>query len=189
MEAIMEFIFSNFIIILIIVGAITKLLGGNHEEEQQKKKTTQRTPSRGSAQSRPRGQSSQTSSGTTRQPTYTGSNNAPSSTTMNQSVSIGEEQERQLKRLAGQMDAAKKESFEELSTQIDHQNPERYGKELLQEVSRNSRYKNKTKMEQQFKNKMTKKGLAESIVMAEILGPPRAKKPYESIISTRKNLK
>lgn len=188
MDAIMEFIFSNFIIILIIVGAITKLLGGNNEEEQQKKKTTQRPSSRGSVPTKPRGQSSQTSRGTASRPTQTVSNDAPS-TTVNQPVSVEEEQERQLKRLAGQMDAAKKESFEELSEQIDHQNLERYGKELLQEVRRSSRHKNKTKMEQQFKNKMTKKGLAESIVMAEILGPPRAKKPYESIITTRKQLK
>lgn len=36
------------------------------------------------------------------------------------------------------------------------------------------------------KKNMTKKGLAESVIMAEVLGSPRAVKPYRSIISERK---
>lgn len=37
-----------------------------------------------------------------------------------------------------------------------------------------------------IKTSMTREGLAKSVVMAEVLGPPRAVKPYRSIISERK---
>lgn len=37
-----------------------------------------------------------------------------------------------------------------------------------------------------MKTGMTREGLAKSVVMAEVLGPPRAVKPYRSIISERK---
>lgn len=37
-----------------------------------------------------------------------------------------------------------------------------------------------------IKDKLTKESLAESVVMAEVLGPPRAVKPYRSVITERK---
>src|SRR5699024_10950928 len=39
-----------------------------------------------------------------------------------------------------------------------------------------------------MKKNLTKQGLIDSIVMAEVLGPPRARKPYRSIIYERKKL-
>ncbi|MCT2537602.1 hypothetical protein NC661_01480 [Aquibacillus koreensis] len=37
------------------------------------------------------------------------------------------------------------------------------------------------------KRNLTKRGLAESVVMAEILGPPKAVKPYRSVVQNRRN--
>ncbi|WP_226036942.1 hypothetical protein [Aquibacillus saliphilus] len=38
-----------------------------------------------------------------------------------------------------------------------------------------------------IKRNLTKKGLAESVVMAEVLGSPKSLKPYRSVINNRRN--
>ncbi|MEN1969360.1 hypothetical protein WMZ97_14945 [Lentibacillus sp. N15] len=45
---------------------------------------------------------------------------------------------------------------------------------------------NKTAMKNQVRKNLNRKGLVDGIVMAEVLGPPRARKPYRSITSQRK---
>lgn len=44
----------------------------------------------------------------------------------------------------------------------------------------------RTKMERQVSSNLTEKGLVNGIIMAEVLGPPRAKKPYRSVLSERR---
>ncbi|MGY0692881.1 hypothetical protein ACW2QC_08830 [Virgibacillus sp. FSP13] len=44
----------------------------------------------------------------------------------------------------------------------------------------------KSSLKKQVKKNLSNKGLIDGIIMAEVLGPPRAHKPYQSIISERR---
>src|SRR5699024_2502098 len=113
MEALIEFIFSNFIIILIILGGIAKLFGYDKNEEEQKKKTSEKRKTATNNQPSPKTTSHQ------RRETYRqaqpGSKTSSSSTS---TASIGEQQQKQLEQLAGKMKTVGDQTFEELSEKI-----------------------------------------------------------------------
>ncbi|WP_138415720.1 hypothetical protein [Aquibacillus sediminis] len=49
------------------------------------------------------------------------------------------------------------------------------------------KYKSNRNSNLSVATKINKKGLAESVVMSEILGPPKAVKPHQSVLQMRKN--
>src|SRR5699024_2353279 len=86
---------------------------------------------------------------------------------------IEEQRQKQYERLASNIAEASDMYEEELPS---------YAKQM--EVKNEKR--KKSDFEKQFKGHLTKKGLANSIIMAEVLGPPRSKQPYESIVMKRR---
>lgn len=185
MEALIEFIFSNFIIILIILGGIAKLFGYDKKEEEQKRKTSKKRKTITNKQQVPK-TTSQTRE--THRQTKPGSNTSPSSIPTS-TASIGEQQQKQLEQLAGKMKAVGDQTFEELSEKVPVDRDVEHHAIPHHKMKLNERNfvhnKNKTEVKRQMKKRITKNGLAESIIMAEILGPPRARKPYKSIITER----
>lgn len=99
------------------------------------------------------------------------------------SLDLDEQRERQMEKLAGRMNASldPEEELEDLpqtptpkknvATSQDHD------KKLIDEVQMKSRVKQRL---------TTKQGLIDSIVMAEVLGRPRALEPYSNVLTRRK---
>lgn len=177
MEAIIEFILSNFVIVLLILGVLSRLFGGAKEEEQKRQKNT-RQGRPASGQQRPRPVPSQTRRESD-QPVQ-GMPNTGSSTPV-PSVSVESEQQKQLEQLAAQMKTEGKQSFEDLAAQISQEERPTIQVENKQQASINH-----TEMQREIKRGITKKSLVHSVIMAEVLGPPRARKPYKSIIDERR---
>lgn len=180
MEAIIDFIFSNFIIVLIIIGGITKLLGGDGKEQQTNRqgrpieKRQQTTPS-------PRN----TNRSRSQQPTR-----SKTSSPLGETISIGEEQQKQLEQLAGQMRTEAVQSFDDLSKEVasdDKIMSSAVTRNKTDNIAKKDRNKNKKEVKRQMKKKLSRQGVTESIIMAEVLGPPRARKPYKSVIAERNN--
>src|SRR5699024_3240628 len=109
MEALIEFIFSNFIIILIILGGIAKLFGYDQKEEEQKRKTSEQRKTITNKQQVPK---------TTSQTRETHHKTKPGSNTSSSSIptstdSIRELQQKQLEQLVGKMKAVEDQTYEE----------------------------------------------------------------------------
>ncbi|WP_404453054.1 hypothetical protein LG329_02755 [Virgibacillus necropolis] len=49
-----------------------------------------------------------------------------------------------------------------------------------------SKSSNNNQMKKQIKGNLSKQGLVSGIIMSEVLGPPRAKKPYRSVLTDRR---
>jgi len=187
METIIDFIFSNFIIVLIIIGGLAKLFGGDNQEQQ--KKQTNRTPR--PVETRKQAPLPQ---GKMEKPNRQGrAKSETSSSPMGETGSIGEvisvedQQQKQLEQLAGKMQNETVQSFDDLPNQIDYEHQSfssMHSKTASPSLQDNNKYKKEVK--KQIKKRLSRKGLTESIIMAEVLGPPRARKPYKSVIDERR---
>lgn len=175
MEAILEAIFGNFMIVLIIIGGIVGFLKdksnkGKQQQEQQSEKSYRA----------PRPTSPPSDRG------YQPSRNMPVESTQRQqrpsvtnSVSIEERQAEQLKQLAGRMVTDTKQTLEELPHKANIGSSVKRSKPTVNS-GRHQDFK------KQIKGNLTRNGLVDSVVMAEVLGPPRATKPYRSVIQERR---
>ncbi|WP_099158546.1 hypothetical protein [Virgibacillus ndiopensis] len=164
MEGIFDAIFGNFLVVLAIIGGIVGFLkdksnknsDGEHNKPYQVPKPTT-TPSGGSGQSQRHSSSTQASINT---------------------QTLKEQQEKQMQQLAERMNANRKSSQEDLN----------HDAIIGNTINKQVRYdtQQKTKMKKQVKRNLTGKGLVDGIIMAEVLGPPRAVKPYKSVIENRR---
>ncbi|RKQ37827.1 hypothetical protein [Oceanobacillus halophilus] len=165
MEGFLEAIFSNFFIILIIISGIIGFFRNNSGEEQKKKQTMHPKPT-------------QTPSGpSSRQP------RRPEPMKKEEpkpSISIENQQQDQMERLAGRFNMTTKQSMDAIS-----QN--RIGNEdtLLESKSKNNLSKEKAELKKEIGSNLTGKGLVQGIIMSEVLGAPRGRKPYRSVIRER----
>ncbi|MFD1850238.1 hypothetical protein [Oceanobacillus bengalensis] len=166
----MEWIFDNFFIILVILSGIFGLFGKKEEEKKEKKTNQPRptpTPS-GGYQTSKRSQTPVER----KQPTVT--------------LSVDEQKKEQLDRLAGQLKTKSIHSFEDISQQRmkDSSHYAFDNRSIHNPVEQLSR--DQVKLKEEISNNLSKKGLIQGIIMAEVLGPPRATKPYRSVIEERK---
>lgn len=198
MGGLFELIFENFFLFFIIVSAIIGFLSGDKEKQQKKEwRPAQPSPQRGN----PPATRSRTARTSRQQPARSGegfqrtirpgegmqevytSQLDPKERDVEDSTSIESEQQAQLKRLQERLGAvpdadvspemyrnliAEQElTFSEVLKKIDHFSDE-------QRVLRND-----------LKKSLKNKGLINGIIMAEVLGKPRALKPYESVVVER----
>ncbi|UJL44878.1 hypothetical protein KFZ58_10600 [Virgibacillus sp. NKC19-16] len=158
MESLIQLIMDNlFIVIIIIAGIIGFVRNSSAEQEQEKRQTNRPRP-------RPN------PSGGGNQPQQQRRNHESQS---NQPVptSIEEQQSEQLGRLANQLRTETKDAMEKLP----HDGI--IGNTLREPNKENSG--NQENLKRQIKRNLGKTGLVNGIIMSEVLGSPRAKKPYE----------
>lgn len=96
-----------------------------------------------------------------------------------QQLSIADQREKQMEQLAGRMNTSldMEEDLEELD---EHKSAFSY----IHQVSDQSEHsKKQIQMKKRIHGKLNRDGLVDSIIMAEVLGRPRALKPYQSILS------
>ncbi|SET61424.1 hypothetical protein SAMN05216389_11732 [Oceanobacillus limi] len=176
MESLFDFLFSNIVFVVIVIGALMRLFRGNAEDDGGQQK---RQPERTRQQTNPK--PTATPSGgpiqRNRQPKadYTTAETNPTHT-------LEEQQQQQLEKLAGRMNATIDQSMDELSSNTtDHIG------QSLQKPKKQPSSKKTENYRKQIKNNLSRDGLVNSVVMAEVLGPARARKPYRSVIQERKS--
>lgn len=191
METIIDFIFSNFIIVLIIIGGLAKLFGGDNQEQE--KKQTNRTPRPVETRKQaplPQGRAEKPNK---RQRAKSETSSSPMGDTgsIGKAISVEDQQQKQLEQLAGKIQTETIQNFEELPNQMNNEHFRSISSAITNSktASPAEQYHNKHKKEvkRQMKKRLSKEGLMESVIMAEVLGPPRARKPYKSVISERNN--
>lgn len=91
-------------------------------------------------------------------------------------LSIDEQREEQMKRLSNQFNVNEHSSLAG--------RPKIAAERRRNEIERTSSKFNK-EFKKDLKNSLTRKGFANSIIMAEVLGAPRAGRPYQSVIDKR----
>ncbi|SHF68138.1 hypothetical protein [Ornithinibacillus halophilus] len=159
----------EIIILMLILSALSKLFGGDKGQEKKK----QQPPVRPRTQSTPR-------------PTPTPSGGQSQRTRREstvQTISIEDQQKQQMERLAGQMRTTVDQSLNEYS------NDEIKKTSLSEPMKKHKKdvlNKKQANFKKRMKNNLHRDGLANSVIMAEVLGPPKARKPYRSVVADRK---
>lgn len=174
MEELIEVVFRNPFLLILLVGGIFSMLTGkpkeNSEEEQSQRRETTDFPETFPVPHEQQQTSQQFEVET-------------SDYYNNDSLSIEEQREQQMQRLTAQYATNNYEVDDEHSGLKDKAKLADIRREM--EVEKVKAPYNK-KFKKKFTKSLTKKGLINSVVMAEVLGSPRALKPYQSVPTRRR---
>ncbi|MFD1066359.1 hypothetical protein [Oceanobacillus locisalsi] len=184
----MDWIFDNlYLVIIILFGIISFLSSSGKKEEEQKKK--QSTPPNNPTQTRQRQQQSSSQGAGTQQQSQVQRQRQREQPRAQRQVyqegerpdisagSIEEQQQKQMERMADRY---------QTSSQEDLEDAEQNFKGLKVERKSEENAPGRAEMKRRVSGNLEGKGLVNGIIMAEVLGSPRAKKPYRSIIQKRK---
>jgi len=173
MEALLEAIFGNFMIVLIIIGGIVGFLKDKSEKGKQQKEQSESplgTPNPTAAPSA--GRDYQTSRHKPVEPVRRESHHS--------APSVGEQRAEQMKQLVGRMQTGTSKTPEDVQPKVIK------GSTATAKRSKPVKSQRPDAFKKKFKSNLTRDGLVDSIIMAEVLGSPRATKPYRSVIQQRK---
>lgn len=185
MDQLIDIIFANPLFLIIIIGGLFSLFKGKGQEEEKQKQEQQQKQQQQQRQQQQR-QRQQTRQPTERpRPVVAKQTHAERTRTAPQEemsvphqLSVEEQRAEQMKQFAGNLDLEAHSGLKDRPKVADEKRQEE-----IQSLT--SKYKHK-KFKKDFENSLSSKGLINSIVMAEVLGEPRAKNPYQSVISKRK---
>lgn len=165
----MEWIFENLFLIIVIISGIIGFFNQDSKDKNKKDNNKKKpfdipkptpTPSGGRK--------------TNPEPTQTINRPKPTN------LSVEEQQQEQLKRLASQLKTASSHQLENIS------NKSHRSFEQITDLQRETFSEKQRELKKQIGSNLGRKGLVQGIIMSEVLGPPRARKPYRSIIEERK---
>ncbi|WP_249871059.1 hypothetical protein [Oceanobacillus saliphilus] len=166
----MDWIFDNLFIIIIIVSALLGFFRrSNNEQETQEEKKKPVPPKTARVPNVPPERRPQPRA---ERQIYRENSRKPAVST----ASIEEQQKAQLERLASKYTTIT-DSIEDLTSQSS-------GGSILIEPKKVSEVR-KEYLKKQLVSNFEAKGLVNGIIMSELLGSPRAKKPYKSVIQDR----
>lgn len=168
-----DFIAENFFIVVIIIGAILSLLKNKSSTSDNENESTENPYSAGST----RNTYQSRSQGVNDDLTPSSASNSAATPGIG---SVEEQQEQQMKQLEKRMGTRSMISDDEGYKSRD------VGIGSSESKSESNKPYQQQQFKKELKGRLNQKGLIDSIVMAEVLGPPRAKKPYSSIL-TEKN--
>lgn len=164
----MDWIFENLFLVVIIISAIIGFF--RNDSSKQKENNERKKPAPPISRPLPPEREAQPRA---ERKIYKGSRPDESIST----ISIEEQQKSQMERLASKYSSISAKGLDNLSDSP-------YKKSPLKEP-KNESSENKRKMKQQVSGNLDAKGLINGVIMAEILGPPRAKKTYQSVVKDR----
>ncbi|TQS74579.1 hypothetical protein DX933_11635 [Ornithinibacillus gellani] len=183
MDELFDLIFGNPILIIIIIGALYRFFSNAEKEQGEKKEKPwdkprhAPTPRPARTPSGPRQTASKTMSQAKQQ-------KQTKETTHTTSPTVEEMQQQQLEKLAGKYKTNLNQSASGKKNGHLHHG---LGASIDDEVKNPDAINHhKRRFKKQIRNKLNQRGLVDSIVMAEVLGPPRARKPYQTILEQRK---
>ncbi|WP_156291107.1 hypothetical protein [Oceanobacillus salinisoli] len=167
MEGFLEAIFSNFFLILIILSGIIGFFrnnANNAREEQKEKQLNRPKPASTPPSHKKRPEN----------PSRTGNRPDPATT-----VSMEKQQQEQMERLADQLKTTTRDTIKNISEQYNTSE-----ETILQ--PKNNLTKEQAQLKKEINTSLNQKGLIQGIIMSEVLGAPRGRKPYRSVIEERK---
>src|SRR5690625_3961192 len=167
MNELIDLILSNPLFIIVLIGGIASLLKGKSEQAEKSESTTNKPKPRRVEDLFERAHHRERTRSTDKVSTEPVS-----------SKTIEELREEQMIRFVGQADADEDQhksdkSISRSSNRIKVENTNKNHKEQA--------------FKQDFNKSLTRKGLVNSVIMAEVLGAPRARKPYQSVVTKRRN--
>ncbi|RDW21765.1 hypothetical protein [Oceanobacillus chungangensis] len=172
-----DLIFDNFFIVVIIISAIMGLFGKKSEDAEKKKQQSNRpkpAPNPVSRSQRNERQEANPTAGSKQ----ARSNTPQASKPMVSTISIEEQQKAQIERLKGKYNSGQNKAINDLSH---HALVESRVTQSVSELS-----KEQANYKKQLRENLTRKGLVNGIIMSEVLGSPRARNPYRSVVEQRK---
>ncbi|WP_152656252.1 hypothetical protein [Oceanobacillus sp. CFH 90083] len=177
----MDWIFENLFLVIIIISGLIAFLGDSKKKQEEQKKK-QSTPPNNPTQARQRQQPAaqrtrQQSTRTREQPRAERRVYREGERPDISAGSMEEQQKKQMERLADRY---------RTSSQKDMENVEQRFKDLMIDRKGEEDNPGKAEMKKRVSGNLDGRGLVNGIIMAEVLGSPRAKKPYQSIIQRRK---
>lgn len=195
MEDLIEFLMGNIVVVAIIVMGIIRVLTGANKSQQNKQQPTRQqnttqparqapVPSPSEGQHKPK-QTVYQSSGEKVYVEKEQIEEEPRSTVYTTSTTnIYMEEQNQMEQLKNRMNISEDVSLAEIN-QMDIS----LGTEIQDEIKHSassSGNKNKMQFKRDVKSGLNREGLINGIIMSEVLGSPRARKPYRSVVSERK---
>lgn len=197
MEQLIDLILSNPFLIIIIVGALFSLLKGSKTaKEQQEKQQQQRQQQQGQRQPQQRTRSDQHS---TRKPNPEQQASEKRTSPLRELKEAIEKEfanmreEKQVETVATEI--PRMQQVDDMYERVNAAKEEReraYQRGMdakrrreKEEKSLVSQYQ-QTKFKQSFTKSLGKQGLVNSVIMAEVLGSPRAKQPYQTPTKRRR---
>lgn len=180
MDQLIDIIFDNPFFLIIIIGGLFSLFKGKGQEEEKQKQQQQEKQRQ--QQQRQRQQTAQTSERpkpVVAKRTHEHRPRSNEEVSAPYQLSVEEQRAEQMKQFAGNLNIDEHSGLKDRPRVADEKRSEE-----IQGLT--SKYSHK-KFKKEFKKSLTSKGLINSIVMAEALGQPRAKSPYQSVITKRKN--
>lgn len=174
MDSFFNLIFENFFIVIIIVVAIFNFLSKakkDSEPQEQQSEPTREKPKR-SIQDLIEEKAEQV------RDSYQQTRETVEDEAQKGKNLFEEQRQKQYEQLRNQMQSTQPKENQEKET---------FPKNKFSEKSLKERTESDgISINRNIKRKLTKQGLAESIVMAEVLGPPRALNPYQNVAMKRK---
>lgn len=168
MDGLIELILENPFFLIILIGGIISLLRGNSEKVEENEPST----------NRPKPAQVENPFERIRQREQTRSTERVRTEPIS-SKSIEELRQEQMQRFTGQIDSDEDQQEKDIRRASDA-----IRKEISQEKKPNS---NETAFKNNFNQSLTKQGLVNSVIMAEVLGAPRSREAYQSVIAKRTN--
>lgn len=183
MGGLFEFLSENLFLVMIAVSAIIGFLSGDKKEQEQKQKRVPR-PKPVQTRSIPK------HSETTREKTITRSNRQEVLTTKleptERTVTSSHAESYESKQQA-QLERLQKKLGTEISSDVKYSNfiaeQDLTFSKSLENVNHFS--EEQEELKKNIRGSLRKRGLINGIIMAEVLGKPRALKPYQSVIVER----
>src|SRR5699024_1500728 len=213
MNALIEFIFENLLILIIIGGVVYKYISNQtpSEPNEEKRRNEEQKSDASSDPSledvfkslgdifKETGQKNQTEQESAVSSTKDDSNGAKQLGKMDldynkaneERLSLEDQRKEQMEKLAKQLQTtATNVSAQRLDENKDASDITKYGLSLHEAATPDvTLKKQKDKFKRQLQSNLEKKELINGIIMAEVLGPPRSRKPYQSVISERAHYK
>lgn len=175
MDQIIDLIFENPFFLVLIIGALLSLFGdkkkGKQEEREQGQQQTSSRRRMPEPEGKPLGRMETTPE---RQP-----NLVQKKKEMSSQLSIEEHRANQM------AEYLKRSSTNETSTDRDELSEDQVNKEQKRIQKLATSYK-QNEFKKEFKKSLTKEGLVNSVIMSEVLGSPRSRNPYQSVITKRR---
>lgn len=177
MGGFLELIFDNIFVVIIIISAIMGLFGKKSEEAEKQKQQGNRPKPAPNPVSRSQRNVRPEANRTTGSK-QTKSNVPQSSKPMVSTISIEEQQKAQIERLKNTFNSVENNAIDDISHHAFVANP------ITKSINELS--KEQANYKKQIRTNLTRKGLVNGIIMSEVLGSPRARNPYQSIVEQRR---
>lgn len=182
-----DFIADNFFIIVIILGVLFSFLKNKSGTDDNENKQSE-------SSNRPRSSTNRKSSDSrsVNDDLIPGYSSGSSGSSASGKASIEQQQGQQMKELEKRMRTrAASASVDKMNTRsktVAEGQSENTYKSNFHDSSGNSGNPkpHQHEFKKEIKGKLNRKELIDSIIMAEVLGPPRSKKPYSSIVNRKK---